>query len=103
MSYPSHSRCVVVRNPNGLHMRPATMLVQAACRYTAEICIERDGQGVDCKSILGILTLGATQGIQLTLHARGEDAEEALDTLVELFNQGFHEEDETVASPSSNG
>lgn len=83
-------------------MRPANLLVQAACRFGCSIQIERDGQGVDCKSILGILTLGATQGIQLTLHARGDDAEEALDTLVELFNQGFFEADERIASPTSN-
>lgn len=102
MSTKTITRCVIVRNPQGLHMRPANMLVQTACRFASNIQIERDGQGVDCKSILGVLTLGATQGIQLTLHARGEDAEEALDTLVELFNQGFHEEDE-VPSPSSNG
>ncbi len=93
------SQTVIVLNRLGLHMRPADMLVRAACRFESHIEIEKDGQAVDCKSILGILTLAAAQGTQLKLRASGCDAEEAVRTLSELFAQSFHESDSEVASP----
>ena len=100
MSDPVMTRLVIVRSPNGLHMRPADLLVKTACKYAAEIQIEREGQCVDCKSILGILTLGATQGSELKIRAHGADASEALEKIVELFDQGFFETDEEMASTS---
>lgn len=72
--------------------------MRAAKRYQAHIEIEKDGQSVDCRSIMGILTLGAAQGVQLWLRATGEDAEEALTSLVELFAQGFNDSDSEVTS-----
>jgi phosphocarrier protein len=82
-------------------MRPADMLVRTACRFQSQIEIEKDGQAVDCKSILGILTLAAGQGSQLNLRASGADAAEAVQALSELFAQSFHETDSEVASPPS--
>lgn len=90
---------VVVLNRLGLHMRPADLLVRTASRFQSQIEIEKDGQAVDCKSILGILTLAAGQGAQLNLRASGCDAEEAVQALSELFAQSFHETDSEVASP----
>ena len=81
-------RRVTVINPQGLHARPAHALVQLASRFQAEIEIVKEGERVDGKSILSILTLAAVQGTQLILRARGPDAEAALDALVELFQQG---------------
>ncbi|MFO0923677.1 MAG: HPr family phosphocarrier protein [Pirellulales bacterium] len=97
MSDPVLTRLVIVRNANGLHMRPADLLVKTANRYQSEIQIEREGQAVDCKSILGLLTLGATQGCELTIRVQGTDADEALTKIVELFDQGFFEADEEMA------
>ena len=93
------SQTVVVLNRLGLHLRPADLLVRTAMRFQSQIEIEKDGQAVDCKSILGILTLAAVQGSQLNLRARGSDAVEAVQALSELFAQSFHETDSEVASP----
>jgi phosphotransferase system HPr (HPr) family protein len=91
---------VTVRNPNGLHMRPADMLAKTATAFRCRIEIEREGQAVDCKSILGILTLGAQHGHELILRAHGDDAQEAIAKLSELFDQGFFEADQEIASPA---
>lgn len=99
MSATPLTRLVIVRNPNGLHMRPADLLVKTAAKFRCDIEVEREGQAVSCKSIMGILTLGATHGSELTLRALGDDAEEALEAIVDLFNQGFFEADAAVASP----
>ncbi len=81
-------------------MRPADMLSRAAGRFQSQIEIEKDGHTIDCKSIMSILTLGARQGTQLNLRAQGIDAQEAMDALCELFDQGFDESDSEVATPA---
>lgn len=72
-------------------MRPADLIVRAANRFQSQIEISKDGHFVDCKSIMGILTLGAGQGVQLQLRAVGSDAEQAIECLAELFAQGFND------------
>lgn len=81
-------------------MRPANLLVKTASEYQCDVEIEREGQSVDCKSILGILTLGAVHGSELTLRANGTDAQLALDAIAELFDQRFFEADEEMTTPS---
>ncbi|MEZ6135470.1 MAG: HPr family phosphocarrier protein [Pirellulaceae bacterium] len=92
-------KVVTVINPLGIHMRPADLLSRAAGRFQCTIEIEKDGQAIDCKSIMSILTLGARQGTELSLRAKGVDAQEAVDVLSELFDRGFDESDSEVASP----
>ena len=99
MNEGSFQRMVVVQNQLGLHMRPADMLVRTANRFQSQIEIEKDGQAVDCKSILGILTLAAQHGCELKLSASGADAEEAVAVLSELFARGFQESNSEVTSP----
>jgi phosphotransferase system HPr (HPr) family protein len=82
---------VVVINPQGLHARPADLLVRTAARFQAEVRMAKDNQWVDCKSILSILTLGAEQGTSLDLAASGEDAGEAIAAIADLFAHGFYE------------
>lgn len=82
---------MTVSSPQGLHLRPAHMLVNVAQQYQSGIEIIRDGEAVDGKSVLSILTLAAEQGVQLTIRATGEDADQALDALAELFESGFRE------------
>jgi phosphotransferase system HPr (HPr) family protein len=84
-------RVVTVRNPQGLHARPADMFVRLAVQYTSNIEIVKDGEHFDGKSILSLLTLAAEQGTELVLRARGPDAAAALDALAELFGRGFDE------------
>jgi len=91
MSSAAITRTVVVRNPQGLHARPADLLVREASRYHADISLEKDGYRVDCKSILSLLTLGAQCGTEMSLYAEGADAEHAVAMIAELFENGFHE------------
>jgi len=91
MSSTVITRNVVVRNPQGLHARPADLVVREASRYQAEIMLEKDGCRVDCKSILSLLTLGAECGTQMSLLAEGADAEQAVAMISELFDSGFYE------------
>jgi phosphocarrier protein HPr len=89
MSQPVLNRTVTIINPEGLHARPADMIVRTAGKFESSIKIAKDGEAVDCKSILSLLTLGAAQGTELTLSADGADAQQALDTLGQLFDSGF--------------
>jgi phosphocarrier protein HPr len=91
MNVENLQRTVVVRNPQGLHLRPADLLVKQASRYESNVLIGRDGHMADCKSILSILTLGATQGTELRITAEGNDAAEAILAIAELFEHGFFE------------
>jgi len=77
------------------------MLVRLASKYEATILIGKDGELVDCKSILSLLTLGAAEGTKLSLTADGIDAAEAMQSIVELFELGFDEQDEIPGSKPS--
>ncbi len=91
MSSTVITRIVTVRNPQGLHSRPASALVLEASRHDAAISLEKNGYRVDCKSILSLLTLGAECGTQMELSAEGTDAEQAVTLIAELFECGFNE------------
>ena len=88
----STAATVTVENRLGLHARPASMLVQKAQSFRSEIQIVRDGNAVNCKSLLELLTLAAGNGTKLQVIASGEDAERAIDTITGLFSDKFGEE-----------
>ncbi len=82
---------LVVSGHSGLHARPAGMLVAEASKYRAEITIEKDERAVNAKSIIGILSLGASNGDSVTLVAEGDDEKEAIQSLSDLItNQLAH-------------
>lgn len=85
-------REVTIRNRAGLHTRPASMLVRTASKFDSEIFLRRDDYEINGKSVIGVMTLAAEQGASLTLVVDGDDEEEAVDALVELFEDGFGEE-----------
>lgn len=89
MNKPPQTRTVTVRNPEGLHARPADLLVRMASKFESSILIGKDGEMVDCKSILSLLTLGAAQGTELSIRADGADAGDALESIVQLFEAEF--------------
>ncbi|HEY5314922.1 MAG TPA: HPr family phosphocarrier protein [Pirellulales bacterium] len=92
----SGSKCVrkvTITNPQGMHARPADMFVKLANRFTSDIVIIKGSERVDGKSILGLLTLAATEGTELCLEADGPDAEAALAALAELVAQNFAEDE----------
>ena len=92
------SRSVMVTNPQGLHARPAHAVVTLAHQFQSDIQIIRNGESVDGKSILSILTLAAEQGTRLTITATGDDSTDAVSALEELFLKGF---DDLEAETSS--
>ncbi len=86
-------RKIVIKNKFGLHARAAVKFVNLADRFTSSVKIEKDGNEIDGKSILGILTLAAVQGSQIILKVSGSDEQRALESLVVLINDKFHEKE----------
>ena len=84
-------RTVEIVNRAGMHARPAAELVKLAGTFAADIRLEKDGMEVNGKSIMGVLMLAAEQGSALTIRARGDDAEEAVEALSALVGRGFDE------------
>lgn len=91
MSDKCVTRDVYIVNPQGMHLRPADLFVKLANQFKADIQIVKGGDQFDAKSVLSMLTLAAVQGTQLTLRAKGVDAEAALAALADLVAQGFGE------------
>lgn len=83
---------VEVINKQGIHARPAALFVKMASKFESEVGIEKDGELVNGKSIIGLLMLAAGQGTKLTLTAQGRDAEKALVELAKLFQDKFNED-----------
>jgi phosphocarrier protein len=79
-------------NKNGLHARPASLFVSVASKYESEIYVEKDGESINAKSIMGLLMLSATCGSTIKIIAKGADAEEAIKELKELVVNGFNED-----------
>ena len=85
------SRSVTIQNNVGLHARPATFFIQKANSYKCSIWVEKDDCRVNAKSLLGVLSLGISKGMNITLIADGSDEAEAVNGLAELVNGGLGE------------
>lgn len=83
---------VLVINERGLHARAATKLVQLAAKYPCDVQLEKDGQTVNGKSIMGVLMLVASKGTTLTVRATGDKADEVVTEIVKLVNDKFGED-----------
>jgi len=79
-------------NELGLHARAATKFVQTANKFKCDVDVERDGQVVNGKSIMGVLMLVAAKGTQIIIRGRGADAEACIEALGELVRGRFGEE-----------
>jgi phosphocarrier protein HPr len=88
---PRQARTFPIVNTLGLHARAAAQLVQVANRHRSEVLVEKDGMEVNGKSIMGVLTLAAAKGSQITVTVEGEDAEQAMAALAQLIGNGFGE------------
>ena len=82
---------VTVQNQVGLHARPATFFIQKANEFKSSIWVEKEDRRVNAKSLLGILSLGISQGMNITIIADGQDETEAVEGLAELINSGLAE------------
>ena len=86
------TRDMLVANKLGIHARPAAMFVKTANRFSCDIFVEKDGEKVNGKSIMGLMMLAAGPGSKLTVHAQGQDASQALSELETLIKRKFDEE-----------
>lgn len=89
----SAEKTVRLVNEQGLHMRPADLVVRMANSFSAEIQVGKGDQLVDGKSILSIMALAAEEGTELRVLAQGIDAQKAVDALAELIESGFAGDD----------
>jgi phosphotransferase system HPr (HPr) family protein len=78
-------RNVVIRNPDGLHIRPAAAVAEAARRYQSQVTLFLGERRVDGRRIMDLIALGAEPGAELILEVHGPDAEEALEVLAEIL------------------
>jgi phosphocarrier protein len=85
------SREVTISNKLGLHARAAAKLVGVASGYGADVLLDKQGQKVNGKSIMGVMMLAASKGTVLQLSVDGEDEDEALQALVTLIDDKFGE------------
>lgn len=92
------TRVVVIENEQGLHARPAELLARLAMQFQSRIELIRDDRRVDANSIIDLLTLGAVRGTVLILAAEGSDAEQAVDALARLIQNGFEPESNNEAA-----
>ena len=83
---------LVIENQSGLHARPAAAFVKMANNFRAEITVTKDGDSVNGKSIMGLLTLAAARGTKLVIEAEGDDATEAVDAIQSLVEGNFNED-----------
>jgi phosphocarrier protein len=80
----------IVMNEKGLHTRPSTELVKCASSFKAQITLNYQQLSVNAKSLLGILMLAAAKGAKISIEAEGEDAEDAINTILELARNKFN-------------
>lgn len=82
---------VKIINKAGLHTRPAATIVKLAAKYKCEFYISKDGLNINGKSIIGVMTLAAEMGSELSLTFDGEDEQQASEEICDYFNRGFDE------------
>lgn len=85
------SKEVLVSNQVGLHARPATFFIQKANEFKSSVWVEKEERKVNAKSLLGVLSLGITRGVNISIIADGPDEEQAVMALVDLIASNFAE------------
>ena len=83
---------LTIANKSGIHARPAAMFVKIATRFGSDIFVEKDGEKINGKSIMGLMMLAAGPGSKVTLHVKGADAAAAINELEALVRRKFDEE-----------
>jgi phosphocarrier protein len=92
MSVPLR-RSITIVNRRGLHARASARFVKCAESFDAEVRVTKDGQTVGGTSIMGLMTLAAAPGCTIDLEAEGPEADQVLDALAKLIDEGFGETD----------
>lgn len=86
------TQTAMIVNKLGLHARPSALLVTTAGRYQSEVFFTKNGLRVNGKSIMGVMTLAAEKGSELTIEIDGPDEQAALEAIVQVIASGFGEE-----------
>ena len=84
-------RRIKIKNPQGLHARPASVFVKIANKYEAEVTVKKGGESVNGKSIMGLMTLAANQGSTLEVETSGPDADKAMEELERFLSADTEE------------
>ena len=87
------SRKTTIINKLGLHARAAARLVRLTSEFSCDIEIEKNGQRVNAKSIMGVMMLAASKGTEIVLHANGSDEAQAIERIEQLINNRFDEDE----------
>ncbi|MEW6990288.1 HPr family phosphocarrier protein [Colwelliaceae bacterium 6441] len=87
----SLQKSILITNKLGLHARAATKLAQLSQKFNAKVTIELDDKKADASSIMGLMLLAGGQGKTVTIHTQGEEAQQALDNVCQLFCDKFDE------------
>jgi phosphocarrier protein HPr len=88
----THKRELTIINKLGIHARPAALFVKTANRFQSDCFVEKDGETINGKSIMGLMMLAAGPGSVIIVTCDGADANEALDELEALVKRKFDEE-----------
>ena len=86
------TRELTITNKLGIHARPAALFVKTANRFACDVFVEKDGEKINGKSIMGLMMLAAGPGSKLTLHVKGADADAAIAEIEALVKRKFDEE-----------
>ena len=86
------TRQFTVVNKLGIHARPAAMFVRSTGKFASSITVEKDGESINGKSIMGLMMLAAGTGSRLTITVEGHDAEAAMHEFERLFARKFDED-----------
>ena len=81
-----------IKNRAGIHARPSALIAQTAVKFSSRIFLEKNGNRINAKSIMGIITLAASYGSKIKISAEGSDEKAAVDAIKNLFETGFNEE-----------
>ncbi len=87
------SRPIQIINKLGMHAGAAAKFVNTASGFTSHVEVERNGQRVNGKSIMGVMMLAAAKGSDIVLHIDGDDAEDCINALETLINNKFDEDE----------
>jgi len=86
------TRELTIQNKLGIHARPAAQFVKTANRFSSEIRVEKDGEEVEGKSIMGLMMLAAGHGSVITVTIEGDDEEAAMNAIIDLIDRKFEED-----------
>jgi phosphocarrier protein HPr len=85
-------KTTTIKNRAGIHARPAALIVQTASQFESNIYLEKESEKINAKSIMGIITLGASYKTEIIISAEGNDELEAVNAITALFEKKFEEE-----------